>query len=59
LLGRLVWKKFTDVSEVLAVFVIREIVDGNVGGPLHGATTHMTATLIKAAARTSDFTKFL
>jgi hypothetical protein len=39
LLRRVVWSRFTDVSEVLTT-------------GLHGATTHMTAVSILAALRT-------
>jgi hypothetical protein len=46
-LRRVIWYKFTDVSEVLAASIIRVIA---------GTTTQKTVIFILAAMRTSDLT---
>jgi hypothetical protein len=43
---RIVWQKFTDVSEVLAPSIIRAM-----STRLHGATTQKTAIFMLAAVR--------
>jgi hypothetical protein len=63
MLRRVVWYKFTDVSEELTASIIRAMMEAASTSEawktirLHGATSQKTVIFILAAVRTSDLTK--